>query len=577
MLALRTCLITLVVLAALFAPATAYALSASTSIEFALTSGTPIAGTDLQFTVTANNEGPDPAAITVVTFNVPTNSTFVSHSAPGGWSCATPMFGGTGTITCSIGAFAPGSASFVLTVATLSTSPRGTPVTITGSITSTTPDPDPGDNTNSLTVSLVWQSNLAVTKNGTASAFAGTELVYTIAINNPGPSPSADLVVTDTFAAPLRFVSVTAPGWTCATPAVGASGTATCTNPQIPTGVTNLTLRLDTSPSTAPTSVTNDASVDASTDPAGPRLASATTQITTSADLTITKSSAPTTPVAGQTLTYTLTVTQNGPSDASTVEVTDPLPSALQFQSITAPGWTCTTPAVGSSGTVSCIRTPLAPGVHTITIQGFVPASTPAGATISNTASVTSATPDPTLPNTATASGTVSTQADLSIAITDSPDPVAPGGNLTYQVVVTNGGPSNGVNPSMSVLLDAVLRFASVTSPAGWTCASPALGASGTVSCSAAALASGSNAGFTIVASVPVAVFPPGDVVISTSATTSSSTTDPNPANNSASTTTTILGSAAIPTLSDLAFVLMAATLALVAMLKLRSVRSRRT
>ena len=183
--ALRPHVITLLVLAALLAPAIALADSASTSIEFALTSGLPIAGSNLAFTITANNEGPDPAANTTVTFGVPTNSTFVSRTVPGGWSCSTLTPGTTGTITCTIASFAPGSASFVLTAATMGTSPQGTPVTITGSITSTTSDPDPGDNTGELTVLLIWQSNLAVTKSGSASAFAGAQIVYTISINNP--------------------------------------------------------------------------------------------------------------------------------------------------------------------------------------------------------------------------------------------------------------------------------------------------------------------------------------------------------------------------------------------------------
>jgi len=577
MFAVRIGLFRLLVLAVFLVPATAYAQSASLSIEFALTSGTPIAGTNLEFTVTANNEGPDPAATTVVTFDVLTNSTFVSLVTPGGWSCITPGPGGTGTITCTIASFAPGSASFVLTVATLASSPQGTPVTITGSITSATSDPDPNDNTNQLTILLVWQSNLGVTKTGPANAFAGALITYTIAINNPGPSNAADLTVTDTFGAPLRFVSVTAPGWACVTPAVGSSGTVTCTNPQIPVGVTNLTLRVDTSPSTAPTSVTNDVSVSASTDPAGPRPASATTQVTASADLLITKSSAPTPLVAGQAITYTITVTQQGPSDAANVVVTDPLPSAVQFQSITAPGWTCTTPAVGSSGTVSCTRTPLPAGGYPITIQGTVLASTPAGTIIANTASVTSATPDPTQPNTATASGAASTQADLSITITDSPDPVAAGANLTYQVVVANAGPSDAINPTMSVLLDAQLGFSSVATPPGWTCTTPAIGASGTVACNATTIATGASAAFTIVSSTRVGVLrPPGAVVISASATTGSGTPDPNTANNTASATTSVTDAAAIPTLSDLALVAMAALLALVAILRLHTFRSPR-
>jgi uncharacterized repeat protein (TIGR01451 family) len=194
-----------------------------------------------------------------------------------------------------------------------------------------------------------------------------------------------------------------------------------------------------------------------------------------------------------------------------------------------------------------------------------------------DTASVTSTTPDPTTPNSATASGVASFHADLSITIADSPDPVAAGGNLTYQVVVTNDGPSDAASPSLAVVLDTALHFLSVASAPGWTCTTPVTGQSGTVACTAPLIAKAASASFTIVTFPRVSVPPPGTAVISTSASTTSSTTDPNPANNSASATTTVAGAAVIPTLSELAFVAMAAMLALVAMLKLSALRSPRT
>ena len=573
MLSLQRHLLGILVLAVMLAPATAAAQVASQSIEVALSSALPLAGANLDFTITANNEGPDSAANAAVTFGVTTPATFVSRSVPAGWSCSTLTPGTTGMISCTIASFPPGSVSFTLTVTTTPSTPQGTPVTVPASITSTTSDPDSNDNSAALTVLLVWQSNLSVAKSGPASAFTGAQLVYTIAISNPGPSNAADVVVTDTFAAPLRFVSIVAAGWSCVTPAVGSPGTVSCSKAEIPVGTTNLTLTLDTAPSTAPTNVTNDVSVSAASDPAGPRVSSATTALTASADLTIAKSAAPPTPVAGQAITYTLTITQNGPSDAAGVTVSDPLPGSVRFQSVTAPLWSCATPAVGSSGTVSCTRTSLPPGVHVITIQGLVPASTPSGTVISNTASATAATPDPTLPNTATASAAASAQADLAVTITDSPDPVSPLATLTYQVVVSNGGPSDANNPNLSVPLDPALRFVSLTSPGGWTCTTPPVGSVGTVSCQAASLASGASATFTIVATV----FPTGgsSQTASTRAATVSGVTDPNLNNNSATATTAVTASSGIPTLSNFLFLVMAGLLVLVAVLRLRTGGSR--
>src|SRR5438045_1809106 len=64
-------------------------------------------------------------------------------------------------------------------------------------------------------------------------------------------------------------------------------------------------------------------------------------------------------------------------------------------------------------------------------------------ANLSNTASVSSTTSDPTPgDHSATEATTVNTAADLSITKSDSPDPVLAGNNLTYTIAVTNGGPS---------------------------------------------------------------------------------------------------------------------------------------
>jgi len=59
----------------------------------------------------------------------------------------------------------------------------------------------------------------------------------------------------------------------------------------------------------------------------------------------------------GSTGTYTINVSNVGEAATSGLTtVTDVLPSQFAFSSITATGWTCTTPAVGANGTISCTR-----------------------------------------------------------------------------------------------------------------------------------------------------------------------------------------------------------------------------
>ena len=74
------------------------------------------------------------------------------------------------------------------------------------------------------------------------------------------------------------------------------------------------------------------------------------------ADLVLTASAAPNPVGAGQNVTYTFGVSNAGPDGALAVTLSDPLPANTTFVSLSAPaGWTCTTPAVGSGGTVTSI------------------------------------------------------------------------------------------------------------------------------------------------------------------------------------------------------------------------------
>ena len=122
---------------------------------------------------------------------------------------------------------------------------------------------------------------------------------------------------------------------------------------------------------------------------------------------------------AGANLTYTITVTKAGPSDAQSVTLSDTLPAGTTFVSMPAvAGWTLNTPAVGSGGTITATRSSLAfnaaPTVFTIVVG--VGSALTDGTILSNTATVTSATsepsPDPT-PNSATTQSTVQVAQDF--------------------------------------------------------------------------------------------------------------------------------------------------------------------
>jgi uncharacterized repeat protein (TIGR01451 family) len=127
--------------------------------------------------------------------------------------------------------------------------------------------------------------------------------------------------------------------------------------------------------------------------------------------------------------------------------------------------------------------------------------------------------------------------ADLSILETGTPDPVAPGGTITYTITVNNKGPSAAGSAVLSDPLPAGTTFQSLAAPVGWICSTPAAGAGGTVSCSAATLPVGS-AVFALVVQVGASVA--AGTILDNTATISSATADPAPGDESATTSTTV-------------------------------------
>jgi uncharacterized repeat protein (TIGR01451 family) len=519
----------LVLLLVLAAASEAVAQTASVSVDVSLNGGSPpVAGADSTYTINVNNEGPSDAANVALSTAVPSGTTFVGLTAPAGWSCST-----SSTIDCAIATFPPGSATFFLTVHVPVNTPPDTPITLNASVETSTSDPNPNDNAFTHTALVVWQSAMGVTKTAPATAFAGAAITYTINVTDNGPSNAQTVTLTDALPAAVLFQSINT-GWTCSTPAAGANGTVSCSIAQLPLGSTAVTIQASTASATAPMTVNNGVIVAASTDP-NMRTAMANTIITQSADIALTKSASAL--IAGADVTYTIAISNSGPSDASSVVMSDALPAGLTFQSINAPGWACTTPAAGSGGTVTCNRATFAPSSSSIALLAHVPAATPAGTTITNTATATSTTPDPSTPNTATASGTTGLQCDVAVTIADAPDPATAGGSLAYTLAVTNNGPSAAPNASVSVNIPASLGFMSLVAPAGWSCAALPAGGNGTITCTMASpLAVGTPASFTLNTTVQPGT-PPGSV-ISTTASVSSAAVDPTPGNNSATATT---------------------------------------
>jgi uncharacterized repeat protein (TIGR01451 family) len=254
------------------------------------------------------------------------------------------------------------------------------------------------------------------------------------------------------------------------------------------------------------------------------------------ADLALTKDDSPDPVIAGQNITYTVTVTNNGPDSATNAQLGDTVPANTTFQSITKPAdWNCSTPPVNGTGTVSCTTASMSVNtMATFMIVVRVNPDTPNGATVLNTATVSTSHFDP---NAANNSQTVTTavirRADLTIK-KSGPADVAVGAQFNYTIQVTNTGPSNAANLTVSDTLPMRTEFVSASGD-GWTCSK-----TGTiVTCTRSSLPVADAPLITVAVRAPAI----GDSIRNVAAV-SSATTDTDTTNNASSADTKLMKAA---------------------------------
>lgn len=130
--------------------------------------------------------------------------------------------------------------------------------------------------------------------------------------------------------------------------------------------------------------------------------------------------------------------------------------------------------------------------------------------------------------------------ADLSLTKSDSPDPVAAGGALTYSIQVINAGPDAATNVTVTDKLPKGVSFTSAASTQG-SCS--ANGKGPTVTCTLGTLPSGAGPTYNSTpVTITIRVLAPRKAgTISNTASVTSGLKDPNPKNNSATATTRVI------------------------------------
>ncbi len=411
----------------------------------------------------------------------------------------------------------------------------GTVIENTGIINSDTPDSDLSNNQDPQDITVDASADVGVTKSDDPDpVIAGNLLTYQLIVRNNGPSAARNVRAIDNLPAEVSFVSANPSAGSCVYnaglnrivctfgrlqpgAAVRTVDITVQVDPSTPAGVINNTVRVTTS------TPDPNAANDTDTEP---------TTILTSADLRLEKSVDPVAVVSGDNVVWTVSVTNDGPSDAQAVSVVDTLPAGFTFVADTD---SC---VEGPVGTLTCSLGTLSAGSSTsFDIHTTVSASVAPG-TYVNSATASSTTPDPDPSDNAdTAEVGVTALADLRITKFASPaGPVPAGTPILYTIYVDNLGPSvaTGVTMADAITSNGNFIVNSIVSDRAATCtpATPTAPAnSRTVNCALTAPLEPQSLG-TGRWTITVSITANSAQTLNNIATTTSQTPDPDPTNN---------------------------------------------
>ncbi len=475
-------------------------------------------GSLVSYSVTVTNNGEYPADGATFSDNVPAAITGVSASCSGstnGAGCPAPVVAGNlvtavisplpvgGTLTFTVTGIAPGNAMLLSNTATIAV-----PTGMT--------DTNAANDSSTAMTSVLAQADLAITKtDGSATYTPGAGITYTIVASNAGPGDVVGATVTD--ALPVALLGAT---WTCTASGSGAACPASGSGSinalvDLPAGTTatfTLSATVDANASgnlvntatvTPPAGVTDPTSADDS--------ATDTDTLAAQSALAVTKTDGSATYTPGGTATYTITVTNAGPSTASSVSLSDPLPAGVALAGTP----TCVANSIGSvCGTITGAANDPAFSISGASVDAIagaslvytVPvkfASDMTAGSIVNTVTASS----PSSPNAiASDTDTRLVQTGLTVIKTDGNGSYTPGGTAIYAITVGNTGPSDAASVTVTDNLPA-----GVTLTATPTCTPSGAAVCGTLTGTAGSTSFGVSGasipvGQTLTFSLPVAL-----------------------------------------------------------------------
>ena len=363
---------------------------------------------------------------------------------------------------------------------------------------------------------------------GADEVVPGTDFVWRMDVTNNGPDPSmGPFTIEDTLPVGVTYNSAGS-DWSCTpngqviTCKTGQAGQTLAKGSSLPPLLLHVSVALD-----ATGDLKNTAKVTGPTYDPKPINNSDDDTVTPRplADVAIEKSRTKPYVVGGQ-VTYTLTVTNNGPSvSVAPITVEDTLPAGLSIASIDSGAWDCT-PKSGPATKITCTSdVDMQPNTQAdlikITVDVLEAPGTPEAV---NTAKVTPTTEDYDLTNNEdSVEDVVVSEVQLGITKkTTGANPVAAGEKTQFTITVTNAGPAKAKNVQVVDVLEPGLRATAATGK-DWSCD---VGTGTTVTCKRADFpVKDSPSDIVVTAAVDQAV--PGGTTLKNTATVT--TTSPQP------------------------------------------------
>ncbi|MBP2833997.1 DUF11 domain-containing protein, partial [Aquimarina sp. U1-2] len=311
---------------------------ADVSLEKTVNNLNPDVTDTIIFTLTVANDGPSEATGVVVTDVIPSGFNWISDTSAGAYNVGNGLW--------TIGNLAAGTSATIDITVSINTLGNYTNTAEVTAVNELDPDSVPGngdlseDDQDEIQVFPRVITDISVTKVADIlNPEVGDQITFTITTTNDGPSDATGVVVEDILASGYRFESAT-PSVGTYDPTIGSwnignlvnatTATLTITATVLPTGSYSNTaelIALDTfDPDSSP-----DNNVDAEDD-------QATVNPVASglADLSLEKVVSNTTPLVGESVEFTVNITNSGDSDATGVEIRDLLPDGFTFESYVA-------------------------------------------------------------------------------------------------------------------------------------------------------------------------------------------------------------------------------------------------